>query len=374
MKILIRFIVIGSLLALAACSSDSEPKPEPPSVELKTSDTATIDTPEAILFQEAKRLYRAGLYTVAIDAFESIRLNYPLSPYVEFSELKVADGRYEMRDFALAATAYEEFAKNHPASPSMPYVLLRAGNSYRMTSKGIGRDPTPLEKAQGFFTRLLKEYPHSTYSAQAKVFLNETDQALVDYQNFVINFYEHQENQKAVAARIKYFTEKYKDFEEVGRDAAVAEQPIQMAKAELSTPNLISAWRVENRELLSAEARASQASQVPESMRQGLLIADSQELLTLDLQKINCRDQKVFLYLRSPITSREFLDRYSTVAPKDGKIVIPLPNMSARQTTLDCFGKGDLTVTPNGELTLESNHSWDLMPLDYPPRLLLVQQ
>lgn len=374
MKTAIRLIIAASLLTLGACSSDSEPKPEPQPTELKTTEGPSSDTPEAVLFHEAKRLYRAGLYTVAIDSFESLRVNYPLSPYVEFAELKIADGHFEMRDYALAATAYEEFAKNHPASPSVPYVLLRAGNSYRMTNRGLGRDVTPLEKAQGFFTRLLKDYPNSIYTAQSKVLLRETDQALLDYQNFVIDFYSKQGNQKAVDARIKYYAEKARNFQQVQEAATEAEKPMTRAASQtLTSPTLISAWRYGSKESLSSEARASQA-QVADSVRQGMLIADAQETLTLDLQRVNCRDQKVFLYLREPIKDQNFLTQYKSVSPQAGKITLPLPDVTTRQTTLDCFSKGDLSISSKGELTLTNNHSWDVMALDYPPRLLLVQQ
>lgn len=374
----IRILIAASVLACAGCSSDSEPKPEPQPVELKTTEGPPSDTPEAILFREGKRLYRAGLYTIAVDTFESLRVNYPLSPYVEFADLKIADARFELRDFAVAATAYEEFAKNHPASPSVPYVLMRAGNSYRMTNRGIGRDTTPLEKAQALFTRLLKEYPDSIYAAQAKVFLSETDQALLDYQNFVIDFYAKMGNEKAVEARKRQFAEKSKAYEEVKLAADQASEPTRAfetaaAQDYLAAPTLLTAQRPAAQESVLSEARASQA-QSPDTAHPGLLIADAQEMLTLDIQRVNCRDQKIFLYLREPIKDQNFLSRFKTVSPQSGKVTLPLPDMAARQTTLDCFGSGDLSVSSKGELTLISDHAWDVMPLDFPPRLLLVEK
>jgi len=372
MKIPAHYIFAAALLVLGACSSEPEVKPEPEPVELKSSDAPSIDTPEALLFHEAKRLYRAGLYTIAVDSFESLRINYPLSPYVEFAELKIADARFELRDFALAATSYEDFAKNHPASPAIPYVLMRAGSSYRMTNRGVGRDIAPLEKAHALYTRLLKEYPASTYATQAKVLLDETNQGLADHQKFVTDFYRHQANEKAVAAREKYFTEKFKDLE-TQRAAVQAEASpvVRTATRSLENPGILAAVRADSES--SSEARASQA-QSPEQIRQGLLIADAQEILTHDVQRVQCRDDKIFLYLREPLNDQAFFDRNKTLLPQAGKISVAIPNVVARATVLDCFGKQDLSISSQGELSLESQRSWDLMGLDNPPRLLLIQK
>jgi outer membrane protein assembly factor BamD len=327
------------------------------------------NTPEALLFQEAKRMYRSGLFTIAIDAFESLRVNYPLSPYVEFAELKIADGHFEMRDYALAATSYEEFVKSHPASTSLPYVLLRAGQTNRLLNRGVGRDPSPLKKAKDLFTRLLKEYPDSIYAADGQNALAETNRSLAAHDQFVIDFYRHHSNEKAVAARAKLYEDRYRNLEEESRLAAAPPQSI-VRTAALENPKVVSVARSE----MGTAARAMASPRTIEEAKVQTAARNAEEVLSLGLQRVQCREDKIFLYLKEPIADQQFLSSTKVLRPRAGKVDLALPNSSAQPNVLNCFGKQDLSISAQGALSLKTERAFDVMTLNNPPRLLLIQR
>jgi outer membrane protein assembly factor BamD len=160
------------LLAFSSCSSSSAPDPdsEQDAKEIKAKTKSSLDLPELELFSNAKRQYQSGLYSVSRESFGAIKDNYPTGPYAEYSELKVADTHFENSDYQSAGLAYEEFTKNRPASSALAYAFLRAARSFELASAGIGRDPTPLQKALELYNSLIENYPNSVYTPAAKYY------------------------------------------------------------------------------------------------------------------------------------------------------------------------------------------------------------
>lgn len=365
----VRYASLLLPLLLGACSSsDSEPAPQPEPTELKTSDAPSIDTPEAQLFHEAKRLYRAGLYTVAIDSFNSLRVNYPLSPYVEFAEIKIGDAQFETRDFGVAAGTYEEFLKTHPASNAVPYVMLRAGRSHQLTNRGVGRDVAPLEKARDLYTKLIETYPGGMYAKQASVYLAEVNEDIAKNEKLVMRFYRRKDNVKAVEAREKVLQEKQQLAASAAAMKEKALQPVPLPP-QREEPVVLAASRANPQKKgaqgpLTASAKDSSA----------LLLASAEEAATLDVQRIQCRGDKVFIFLRSTLPADSIPAEQQILAPKDGVASLKLPGMSARPAVIDCLSKGDLRVSADGLIELKTGHSWDVFSLDNPARLLLSQR
>jgi hypothetical protein len=58
--------------------------------------------------------------------------------------------------------------------------------------------------------------------------------------------------------------------------------------------------------------------------------------------------------------------------PSDGTVLISALGITARQASWDCFGLKDLTVTPDGDLKVVSEHPITVTALEDPPRLLIA--
>ncbi len=346
---------------LASCSGSETPKPSEP-VELRTTEAPSTDTPEAQLFNEAKRLYRAGLYTIAIDSFESLRVNYPLSPYVEFSEIKIADAKFETNDFPQAAAAYEEFVKNHPASSITPYALLQAGRSNQLSNRGVGRDMASLEKAREMYSRLIQQYPQSFYVSQARTYLQQVAQTIADNEQFVMDFYRRKGNPKAVEARAKVYEDKLRPAVlQIAADLKASEgAPAKTAPSKPENPNVLAALR----------APAAASTKHSETLRDASHASEQNaDFGTLSIQRVQCRAGKVFLFLREPYTTS-----VTEIRPNNGKVQLALNGLTARPTTQDCLATSDLSLSADATLTLASTKVWEVMSVDNPPRLMLVER
>ena len=208
---LIILVACGSTAGILGCGNSVEEtlKPLGGATEIVEEKVASIDTPEAELFENGKRYYQVALYSQAKETFEAIRDGYPLGPYAEFAEIKIADCEFQTAQYGSAALLYEEFLKNHPASVSSPYVLMRAAQSYQLSHRGIGRDSTSLHKALELYDQLLTRYPDSMHAGLAKEQRAQTQEYLAAYEKMVIDFYRNKGSTPATESRNKAFEQKF---------------------------------------------------------------------------------------------------------------------------------------------------------------------
>lgn len=194
-----RTVLTGMVLVLAGCSSTKS--------ELEYSSTEPIlssvqqETAAAQVLMDAKRYYQHGLMTLAQDQFSAILDTYPLSPYVEFARIKIADSMFYKGNYESAAAAYQELLESFPSSPSRPYILLMAGKSYSMHCKGPDHDVSPLERSLELHGELLERYPYSPYAPVAKHWRVNALNTLSEHEKIVMEFYERQGAKEAQLAR-----------------------------------------------------------------------------------------------------------------------------------------------------------------------------
>src|SRR5690606_5146246 len=103
----------------------------------------------------------------------ALRDGYPLGPYTEFAEIKIADTHFFLRNYADAAPYYEQLLQNRSSSQSAAYLTLQAGRSYHLSNKGLGRDASALEKALTFYERVVEQFPRSLYAEAARAHIVE---------------------------------------------------------------------------------------------------------------------------------------------------------------------------------------------------------
>ena len=347
--------VILSLLALSACSSNEAQldKEIPDGKDSKQAESSfTVDMPEAELFVKGKDFYRSGLYSVAEESFEALRSGYPLGPYAEFAAIKIADAHFEEAEYGEAAQAYEDFIKDRPASAALPYVLLRAGRSYQLGSRGVGRDSQPLEKATAHYQRLLSEFPNSVYAAAAVQYRVDTISMLKASEQRVADYYAKRGYTDASQARLQHIE---KNVEPQLIQAKAVEPPkVVLAERDLSSgaPTLVAMGRLN---LSATEAGSS----FPPPNAQNWV------------QALECQDGFVMVQLAHSLTSREGLNEGQAIAAKDGVARIKLSGIVAEQKTLSCFASDDVTISKDGEIAVVTGSSVRAMTLENPARVVI---
>ena len=170
-------------------------------------------TPDAMVM-EGMEAINEGEYSDALKIFEDLRDNYPFSQYSLLADLKAADCRYYLGDFAEALDLYEEFEGNLPTNEAIPYVLFQLGMcSYKQIGT-IDRDASDAVRSIQAFSRLLRLFPESPYTSEAKARIKAGRNFMARHEMYVGVFYARTEEFSQAEGRLKYLLSTYPESDE----------------------------------------------------------------------------------------------------------------------------------------------------------------
>jgi outer membrane protein assembly factor BamD len=365
----------SSLLCLAlvlmqqGCSSKEEAK----ITEIPTTAGTVKEEPATLLFEQGKRQFSLGTFLVARETFQSLIDSYPLSPYTEFAEIKIADTFFELNDFADAALKYEEVLTKHPGSTAVPYLLLRAGRSHHLSSKGPGRDTTPLRKALEHYDKLLSAYPDSMYADAAGKFKRKVQLSLVKHVELVAAYYKKRNYQAAYEARQDSLKKEWGDLLNTAKSGPASPALLHAKRADDQkappSPVLVSGVReTESNELSSSVFKQTVAAEHPP-----VSIVDGFKTV-LQVAEVKCSPEKtpavVFFFNRG--ISKAF-DKDKTLSSSNGQLNFNLAEPLRTEMVINCFKEQDLTINKEGLVTLMGEHQFKPLTLNHPPRLALFK-
>ena len=177
-----------------------------------------------------------GKYEAAFKKFEEIRDRYPFSEFSLLAELKMADCKYYLKDYEEAVALYEAFEDDHPTNEAIPYVMFQIGMAHYRTIDTIDRDTTGATEAIEAFSRLLRSYPDSPYTEEARARITAARNFLAGHELYVANFYLKREEYAQAAGRLQYILDNYPD-------TVVAEQSRELLAAVQSDNPPRRTWR-----------------------------------------------------------------------------------------------------------------------------------
>ncbi|MBW2632182.1 MAG: outer membrane protein assembly factor BamD [Deltaproteobacteria bacterium] len=165
-------------------------------------------TPEA-LYMRGQEEYQEGDYDDAIELFQRLAEEYPLSEYAIPAELGVADSYFSDKDYISAEANYSDFMEFHPTSENLPYVMCQIGLCHYRQMLGIDRDQTEAHMAEKSFEKLISRFPSSKFSFLAEKRLKECRRKLGEHEFYVGQFYFNIEQYRAALGRFQTIEEKY---------------------------------------------------------------------------------------------------------------------------------------------------------------------
>jgi outer membrane protein assembly factor BamD len=200
------------LLALPGCSSMQDTFSFLPFVDSGDEEMTIPDQQAAAnLLAEGMEAYNVGDYYEALQAFNQILDQYPFSPQAVIAELRAADCHYYRKEYLEAKTLYQEFEERHPTHPAIPYVMFQVGMCDFKRVDRIDRDITGAQDAIRNFSKLLRSYPDSPYSEEARAHIAAAREFLVNHEYFVAVFYVRTEKYDQAIHRLKYLLRMYPD-------------------------------------------------------------------------------------------------------------------------------------------------------------------
>ena len=167
--------------------------------------------PAKMLVAKGMDDYAIGKYFTALEYFQEILDRYPFTPEATLAELKAADCKYFLEHYPEALVLYKEFEERHPTNEAMPYVMYqKAMCNYKQIDR-IDRDISGAEQAIQLFSQLIRAYPQSPYTEEAKARIKAAREFLANHEYFVVEFYLRTDKIKEAEARLKSLLAMYPD-------------------------------------------------------------------------------------------------------------------------------------------------------------------
>lgn len=194
------FVMIGGLIfLLSGCGL------------FKSEASKELERTPDSLIMEGLDNYQRNRYERAIEAFQKLKDRFPYNQYAIVAELKLADSYFLNKDYALAAVAYKEFEKLHPANEIIPYVIFQLAMCYFKQMPAIDRDQTYASQAVQEFERLIKNFPKSDYLSQAQANLITAKKNLVAHEFYIGEFYFKGKKYEAALGRFDGILRRFPD-------------------------------------------------------------------------------------------------------------------------------------------------------------------
>jgi outer membrane protein assembly factor BamD len=174
-------------------------------------------TPEG-LYQQGLEEYQDGDYKRAVELFQRVKEEYPLSPLSIMVEMGIADAYFSDKQYLEANQTYSEFLNLHPTNENLPYVMYQIGMCHYNEITTIDRDQSETFKALKEFERLMARFPGSKFSFMAEKMIRDCRKALGEQEFYVGKFYF---NIKEYRAALHRFEKIARDYTNIGLDYKV---------------------------------------------------------------------------------------------------------------------------------------------------------
>jgi tol-pal system protein YbgF len=113
-------------------------------------------------YRTAHAAWQSEDTAACVERFREFLQTYPASPYADDAAFWMADCYYKQAEYKKAVLRFDEVVRNYPAGNKASDALYRQGESLLKLGPGFR------EAAKRAFERVIKEYPDSARSTEAK--------------------------------------------------------------------------------------------------------------------------------------------------------------------------------------------------------------
>jgi len=185
----------GMAILLAACSSNEAPE--------------YVERPVSELYNGAQDLLDAKEYKKAAEAFDEVERQHPYSVWATKATLMSAYSYYQDNKYDDAINALDRFISLHPANPDVPYAYYLKALSYYEQISDIGRDQQMTQHAMDALDDVIRRFPDSKYSRDAKLKKDLTVDHLAGKEMSVGRYYQDRKEFLAAINRFKSVIQNY---------------------------------------------------------------------------------------------------------------------------------------------------------------------
>ena len=204
----------------------------------------TKDWSASRFYSEAKTEMNNENYDVAIKYYGLLETRFPFGRYARQAQIEIAYAYYKFDEPDSALAAVDRFIKLYPSHPHVDYAyylrgIINYNRGFSLLERFFPQDPAsrdPGAAKQAFFDfqKLIRKFPNSHYSQDAKLRMLYLRNNLANHEVLVARYYMKRGAYVAAVNRTKYVLEHY------DRSAATYNALIIMGEAydKLGMPDL----------------------------------------------------------------------------------------------------------------------------------------
>ena len=189
-------IPLALALSLAACSNKDE---KPNYVQ------GSVDT----LYNRAMDQLLAQNYGEAAKLFDEVDRQHPYSTWAGRAQLMSAYAKYRDKKYDDAVIALDRYIQLHPNGRDIAYARYLKGQAYYEQIKDVRRDQTAAREAGKSFEALVRRYPSSRYSRDARRKIDLIRDHLAGKEMSVGRYYLKRNRQLAAIGRFRTVVSQY---------------------------------------------------------------------------------------------------------------------------------------------------------------------
>ncbi len=168
-----------------------------------------VEKPPELIMQDAQKYMQRQNYLQAAETFEEIDKQHPYSKLAKKSKILAAYAYYLAKSYENSIFAIDRFISLHPADKSMPYVLYLKGLCYFEQIDRVYLDQNPSKNTKKVFEELIKKFPNSTYSKDAKKKILIANDQLAAKEMTIGRYYQQKNKHLAAIERFKVVINNY---------------------------------------------------------------------------------------------------------------------------------------------------------------------
>lgn len=198
----------------------------------------------AEMYAEAKRYLNGQNWGRAVNEYQRLSIRYPFGRYTEQAQLELAYAYHKGGKPEAALATADRFIRTYPSHPNVDYAYyIRGLTNYAqrvgfmermMPSRVRDRDQTAARESFRDFDELIRRFPDSRYTPDARqrmVFLRNN---LSFYELDVARYYLRRKAYVAAANRARYMLENYPGSPETGNALEI----LYVSYTEMGLPEL----------------------------------------------------------------------------------------------------------------------------------------
>jgi outer membrane protein assembly factor BamD len=195
-KLKLLALLLGAV-TVTACSGNTDDKP------------AYVERPVHELYNQATNALEKRNFEVAAKLFDEVERQHPYSLWATKAQLMAGYAFYEANLYDDALVAINRFIQLHPGNKDIPYAYYLRALSYYEQISDVSRDQGITRNALASLQDIVRRFPNSKYSRDARLKLDLTRDHLAGKEMAVGRWYLRQREYLAAINRFRQVVDNY---------------------------------------------------------------------------------------------------------------------------------------------------------------------